>query len=237
MYRLFLKITKGLDLVANMFKQHVTAEGMVLVQQAEDAASSKVFVRKVIELHDKYMAYVTDCFSNNSLFHKALKEAFEVFCNKIVAGCSSAELLASYCDNILKKGGSEKLSDEAIEETLDKVVKLLAYISDKDLFAEFYRKKLSRRLLFDKSANDDHERLILTKLKQQCGGQFTSKMEGMVTDLTLAKENQNHFQDYLNNNPAASPGIDLTVTVLTTGFWPSYKSSDLSLPQEMVGSA
>lgn len=42
------------------------------------------------------------------------------------------------------------------------------------------RKKLARRLLFDKSANDDHERCILTKLKQQCGGQFTSKMEGMV---------------------------------------------------------
>ncbi|KAM3231468.1 cullin-1 [Capsicum chacoense] len=244
MYRLFHRITKGLDPVANMFKQHVTAEGMVLVQQAEDSASNKaesssgsqeqVFVRKVIELHDKYMAYVTESFANNSLFHKALKEAFEVFCNKVVAGCSSAELLASYCDNILKKGGSEKLSDDAIEETLDKVVKLLAYISDKDLFAEFYRKKLSRRLLFDKSANDDHERLILTKLKQQCGGQFTSKMEGMVTDLTLAKENQSQFQEYLNNNLAANPGIDLTVTVLTTGFWPSYKSSDLSLPAEMV---
>jgi hypothetical protein len=45
------------------------------------------------------------------------------------------------------QGGSEKLSDEAIEETLEKVVKLLAYISDKDLFAEFYRKRLARRLL------------------------------------------------------------------------------------------
>jgi hypothetical protein len=45
------------------------------------------------------------------------------------------------------QGGSEKLSDEEIEETLDKVVKLLAYISDKDLFAEFYRKRLARRLL------------------------------------------------------------------------------------------
>ncbi|KAL3328694.1 hypothetical protein AABB24_036036 [Solanum stoloniferum] len=243
MYRLFHKIPKGLEPVSNMFKQHVVAEGMVLVQQAEDTTNSKaessgsgeqVFVRKLIELHDKYMAYVTNCFANNSLFHKALKEAFEVFCNKIVSGCSSAEHLASFCDNILKKGGSEKLSDDDIEETLDKVVKLLAYISDKDLFAEFYRKKLSRRLLFDKSANDDHERLILTKLKQQCGGQFTSKMEGMVTDLTLARENQNHFQEYLSNNPAASPGIDLTVTVLTTGFWPSYKSSDLCLPVEMV---
>ncbi|KAB1220460.1 Cullin-1 [Morella rubra] len=48
------------------------------------------------------------------------------------------------------------------------VVKLLAHKSDKDLFAEFYRKKLARRLLFDKSANDEHERSILTKLKQQC---------------------------------------------------------------------
>ncbi|RVW55622.1 Cullin-1 [Vitis vinifera] len=247
MYRLFSKIPRGLEPVSNIFKQHVTAEGTALVKQAEDAASNKkadkrdvvglqeqVFVRKVIELHDKYLAYVNDCFNNHTLFHKALKEAFEVFCNKGVAGSSSAELLATFCDNILKKGGSEKLSDEAIEETLEKVVKLLAYISDKDLFAEFYRKKLARRLLFDKSANDDHERSILTKLKQQCGGQFTSKMEGMVTDLTLARENQTHFEEYLSNNPNANPGIDLTVTVLTTGFWPSYKSFDLNLPAEMV---
>lgn len=47
------------------------------------------------------------------------------------------------------------------------------------------RKKLARRLLFDKSANDEHERSILTKLKQQCGGQFTSKMEGMVSSLII----------------------------------------------------
>ncbi|CAN4113571.1 unnamed protein product [Withania somnifera] len=235
MYRLFSKIPRGLDPVANIFKQHVTAEGTALVKQAEDAASNKkVFVRKVIELHDKYLTYVNNCFQNHTLFHKALKEAFELFCNKGVAGSSSAELLATFCDNILKKGGSEKLSDEAIEETLEKVVKLLAYISDKDLFAEFYRKKLARRLLFDKSANDEHERSILTKLKQQCGGQFTSKMEGMVTDLTLARENQASFEEYLSNNPAANPGIDLTVTVLTTGFWPSYKSFDLNLPAEMV---
>jgi len=55
-----------------------------------------------------------------------------------------------------------------------------------------------------------------------------------VTDLTLAKENQTSFEEYLSNNPNADPGIDLTVTVLTTGFWPSYKSFDLNLPAEMV---
>ncbi|KAF2310979.1 hypothetical protein GH714_018889 [Hevea brasiliensis] len=132
------------------------------------------------------------------LQEQALKEAFEVFCNKGVAGSSSAELLATFCDNILKKGGSEKLSDEAIEETLEKVVKLLAYIS---------------------------------------GGQFTSKMEGMVrkvTDWTSARKIQTSFEEYLSNNPNANPGIDLTVTVSKTDIWPRYKSFDLNLPAEMV---
>ncbi|XP_048135645.1 cullin-1-like [Rhodamnia argentea] len=244
----FSKIPGGLNPAASIFKQLVAADGIALVRKAEDAASNKKaekkdavglhaqdFVWKMIELDDKYLAYVKDNLENSTLFHKARKEAFEVFCNQGVGGSSSAELLATFCDNMLKKGGSEKNSDEAIiEEELEKVVKLLSYISDKDLFAEFHRKKLARRLLFDKSANDDHERSILTKLKQQCGGQFTSKMEGMVTDLTLARENQNSFEEYLSNNPNASPGIDLTVTVLTTGFWPSYKSFDLNLPAEMV---
>ncbi|KAM0998396.1 hypothetical protein ACFX13_008265 [Malus domestica] len=243
-FRLYNKIPKGLDPVSLVFKQHITAEGTALVQQAEDAASSQarggagtqeqVLIKNIIELHDKYMKYVDDSFQNHTLFHKALKEAFEVFCNKSVSGSSSAELLAGFCDNILKKGGSDRLSDEAIEETLEKVVKLLAYISDKDLYAEFYRKKLARRLLFDRSANEDHERSILTKLKQQCGGQFTSKMEGMVTDLTIARDHQKGFEEYLHDNPAVNPGMDLTVTVLTTGYWPSYKSFDLNLPEEMV---
>ena len=84
-----------------------------------------------------------------------------------VSGSSSAELLANFCDNILKKGSSGKLSDEDIEETLEKVsftpdeiyylasnrnilelhnflinlqvVKLLDYISNMDLFTKFYR--------------------------------------------------------------------------------------------------
>ncbi|KAG5628227.1 hypothetical protein H5410_013445 [Solanum commersonii] len=285
LYRLFSKIPRGLDPVAIILKQHVTAEGTALVKQAEDAASNKkfvllmsfvqrflvniissllyqkhevtkfdfhlndcfvsftsfvlqymiidnlvvgnvtskrcvlqqankrdvvglqeqVFVRKVIELHDKYLAYVNNCFQYCTLFHKSICFFF-------------VPLEQEKADN----------------RSHLQVVKLLAYISDKDLFADFYRKKLSRQLLFDKSANDEHERSILTKLKQQCGGEFTSKMEGMVTDLTLARENQASFEEYLSNNLIANLGIDLTVTVLTSGFWPSYKSFDLNLPAEMV---
>lgn len=55
-----------------------------------------------------------------------------------------------------------------------------------------------------------------------------------VVDLTLARDNQLKFEEYLRDNSHVNPGIDLTVTVLTTGFWPSYKSFDLNLPSEMV---
>jgi cullin 1 len=252
MFRLFKRIPAGLPPVADIFKKHVEKEGVTLVKQAEDAAGAKkdpgakdkaaaaaqsteqVFVRSVIQLHDKYLQYVIDCFSNDSLFHRALKEAFEVFYNKGVAGSTSAELLATFCDKLLQKGSSEKLSDEEVETTLEKVVKLLAYISDKDLFAEFYRKKLSRRLLFDRSANDDHERSILTKLKTQCGAQFTSKMEGMVTDLQIAKDNQKEFEKWLDDDDTRRPKMEFGVTVLTTGFWPTYKFTELALPEECV---
>ncbi|CAI9099712.1 OLC1v1036572C1 [Oldenlandia corymbosa var. corymbosa] len=250
MYRLFSKVREGLNPVAEAFKHHVTEQAIALKKQAEEAAKhekeadkkdfaalpEQVFVREVIDLHDKYVGYVNDCFQSHPLFHKALKEAFEVFCNKSVGGSSCAELLATLCESVLVKGGgAEKLSDEGIEETFENIVKFLAYVRDKDLFAEFYRKKLARRLVCDRSASYEHERSFLTKLKQQCGRHFTSKMEVMVSDLALSRENQQEFKEYLSQNPQTNPGIDFTVTVLTAGYWPSYnKTSNLNLPSEMV---
>lgn len=248
MFELFSRIPKGLDPIAAYFKKHVTDRGMALVKAAEEAMQSKApgarskgdgegssaeqtFMRDVIQLHDDYLAYVMNQFNKNTQFHKALKEAFETFCNKTVAGSTFAELLASFCDNLLKKCSAEKLTDDAVEETLDKVVKLLAYISDKDLFAEFYRKRLARRLLFDRSANDDAEKSILTKLKQQCGSTFTSKLEGMVTDMALAKDFQQKFAQWAEEK---KPKVEISVNVLTTGFWPTYKFVELTLPREMV---
>lgn len=58
-----------------------------------------------------------------------------------------------------------------------------------------------------------------------------------MTDLSLAKENQNKYVEYRSIKGVARTGIDLNVTVLTTGFWPTYKSSDLNLPSEMVQAA
>ena len=66
--------------------------------------------------------YVAECFSSSSLFHKALKEAFESFCNKQVAGSSSAELMANFCDNLLKKVHSSSADVLFISMVLQRVL-------------------------------------------------------------------------------------------------------------------
>ena len=41
MYRLFSRISKGLDPIADCFKEHVESEGMKLVKQVTEAAEAK----------------------------------------------------------------------------------------------------------------------------------------------------------------------------------------------------
>merc|ERR1719247_1960100 len=125
-----------------------------------------------------------------------MKEAFEVFVNKDIGTTSTAELLSNFCDNLLKKSG-ERLSEEALEDKLEKVVRLFSYLSDKDIFAEFYKKQLAKRLLLARSSSDDAERSMIAKLKLRCGAQFTSKLEGMVTDMNLSSDMQSAFSDHL----------------------------------------
>ena len=44
-------------------------------------------------------------------------------------------------------------------------------IQGKDVFEAFYKKDLAKRLLLGKSASIDAERLMITKLKTECGAQ------------------------------------------------------------------
>ena len=52
-----------------------------------------------------------------------------------------------------------------------------------------------------------------------------------MTDLQLARDKQQGFEDWKRENAADKPlAMELQVTVLTTGFWPSYK---VRTPQNM----
>lgn len=70
---------------------------------------------------------------------------------------------------------------------------LFRFIHGKDVFEAFYKKDLAKRLLVGKSASVDAEKSMLSKLKQECGGVFTLKLEGMFKDMELSKDIMNAF--------------------------------------------
>jgi cullin 1 len=48
-------------------------------------------------------------------------------------------------------------------------------------------------------------------------------MEGMVSDLQLARDMQQRFKEWKSQRSVQHSKIDLSLTVLTTGYWPTYK--------------
>jgi len=245
MWRMFSLVDNGLNPIAQAFRNYVTERGTKIVdervEQAKAIASKSEalgdpsFIQTLLDLHDTFKGIVSECFSQDSLFQKSLKEAFEVFINRDIGKYSFAALMSSFCDRILKKSG-ERHSDDQVEQLLTKMVELFSFLSDKDLFAEIYRNQLSKRLLYETSASEDAEKSMIAKLKMKCGAQFTSKLEGMITDLSLASDLQKDFRDYcdgLTEGRNSMGGIDFNVTVLTTGFWPSYQVQDANLCPEM----
>lgn len=258
MYRLFSRVPNGLLPMAKIVQAHIEHMGGEVINQREarineegekDSNQDPNFVKALLSLHDKCVGVVNAQFEKNSLFHKALKEAFVEFVNKDVGKYKNADLLSSFCDRVLKKGG-EKLSDTEVEDHLEKVVNLFTYLTDKDLFAEIYRNQLAKRLLNARSSSDDWEKLMIGKLKHRCGAQFTGKMEGMLNDLAVGVDHQKEFLEHLKSKSssagAASAGVsplgpgskmapeDFSVKVLTTGYWPSYQQMDVRLPDEML---
>jgi len=247
MYRLFSRVPNGLPPMAALARAHIEQCGNDVINRREarleagekDSNQDPAFVKELLALHDKYIAVVSDQFGGNALFQKALKEAFVEFVNRDVGKFSNAELMSSFCDRILKSGG-EKLSDEDVEAYLEKLVHLFSYLTDKDLFAEIYRNQLAKRLLAQRSASDDAERLMIGKLKLRCGSQFTGKMEGMLNDLAIGADHQADFEAHLGDEKCLAQlggKMEFSVQVLTTGYWPTFAAIDAHLPHEIVACA
>jgi len=191
-------------------------------------------IEQLMRVHETYFELVRHCFSGHATFQKALKEAFENILNRPppVGQSSSAELVATYADLLLRKGGLS-LEESAVERALDQLVRLFSYLQDKDMFVEFSRKQLATRLLTQRSASRDAERSMIGKLKLLMGAQFTSKLEGMFNDMRQAAEHVTDFQRFCMERQLDVGGIELTVQTLTTGFWPSYPIDDIQLPTEL----
>uniref|UniRef100_A0A672MRM8 Cullin-4A n=1 Tax=Sinocyclocheilus grahami TaxID=75366 RepID=A0A672MRM8_SINGR len=229
LYELLNKVKGGLTALLQAWRDYIKSFGGEIVSSPE---KDKEMVQELLDFKDK-MDHVTQrCFQRNDTFINAMKEAFESFINK--RPNKPAELIAKYVDSKLRAGNKEA-TEEELERILDKIMIIFRFIHGKDVFEAFYKKDLAKRLLVGKSASVDAEKSMLSKLKHECGAAFTSKLEGMFKDMELSKDIMIQFKQvcYMQNQSDPS-NIELTVNILTMGYWPSYTPMDVHLPTEMV---
>lgn len=181
----------GLEKIENHGKPKATTESNLDPHNNQDSSAKKnekppsaddpELIKAFICLYDDFTAMIQDVLCD-PLFSNGLKDAFQTFMNRDVGKFKFADFLSSYADRLLRTGSSTtaSMSESDIEVELEKIVVLFTHIVDKDLFNEIYRNQLAKRLLNQKSASNEMERVMIGKLKLRCGSQFTSKLEGKV---------------------------------------------------------
>lgn len=227
MYALFRRVPTGLQTLREVMSNFLRETGKQLVNDPETSKEPVEFVQRLLDEKDKYDRIIQVSFANDKLLQNALNGAFEFFIN---LSPRSPEYISLFVDNKLRKG-LKGVSEDDVETVLDKVMMLFRYLQEKDLFEKYYKQHLAKRLLSGRTVSDDAERSLIVKLKTECGYQFTSKLEGMFTDMKTSRDTMDTF---LAATPAPPDAPSLSVQVLTTGSWPTQPGARCNLPQEIL---
>ena len=110
----------------------------------------------------------------------------------------------------LMRRGFKGATERDVERQLDQVILIFRYLNDKDVFEAYYKQHLAKRLLHARSMPSDAERSMLAKLKSECGYQFTTKLEGMFTDIRFSKDAMDKYRahsDARSGTPTAGDAM------------------------------
>uniref|UniRef100_M8CEC8 Cullin-3 n=1 Tax=Aegilops tauschii TaxID=37682 RepID=M8CEC8_AEGTA len=228
MYTLFRRVPDGLSTIRDMMTSYLRETGKHLVTDPERLKDPVEFVQCLLNEKDKHDKIINVAFGNDKTFQNALNSSFEFFIN---LNNRSPEFISLYVDDKLRKG-LKGATEEDVEGILDKVMMLFRYLQEKDVFEKYYKQHLAKRLLSGKTVSDDAERSMIVKLKTECGYQFTSKLEGMFTDMKTSQDTMQDF--YAKKSEELGDGPTLDVHILTTGSWPTQPSPPCSLPPEIL---
>uniref|UniRef100_A0A0B7AG79 Cullin family profile domain-containing protein n=2 Tax=Arion vulgaris TaxID=1028688 RepID=A0A0B7AG79_9EUPU len=229
MYKLFIRVPNGLKTMSDCISKYLREQGRALVsEEGEESKNAITYVQNLLDLKDRFGHFLHESFSDDKLFKQMISGDFEYFIN---INPKSPEYLSLFVDDKLKKG-VKGMTEQEIENVLDKSMVLFRYLQEKDVFERYYKQHLARRLLLNKSGSDDSEKNMISKLKTECGCQFTSKLEGMFKDMALSASIQEEFKHYCVDKSVSLSGVDLTVRVLTTGYWPTQTATPINIPME-----
>lgn len=243
------------------FEDYIHQSGSAIVN---DTGKGDEMVIRLLEFRRTLDIIIRDSFAGDEAFTHGLREAFSQFINdkKIATSWGTGtskvgEMIAKHIDMLLRgglktlpksiltdskdrseaeKSGQASTGDEdaELDRQLDQALELFRFIQGKDVFEAFYKKDLARRLLMGRSASQDAERNMLSKLKSECGSSFTHNLEQMFKDMELAKDEMANYKDWLAGPGRDKGGVDLSVSILSQAAWPSYPDVKMLVPPDVA---
>ena len=172
----------------------------------------------MIDLKKEMDSLVEDCFANNPQFQDTKNKAFSTFMNKDFY----AKQLSNYTDFCMKSGFKGK-SDDEIEKSLNEIIGLFKCLNTKLVFQIEANKKMSDRLIKGSSVSTNHEKKLISKLKQESGVNYVSKMTQMMSDLDKNKKETDEYKAL--SHRGVPNGIKFNVQVVSQSAWEINKKS------------
>ncbi|CAG0919494.1 unnamed protein product [Notodromas monacha] len=257
LYNLLKPIRGALHPVAQELRIHIESAGLDSIKGLQGDGVPGGFVESLLEVHDRYSLMIKEVFFADQVFTGALDKAFSNIINLRIdskAPCRSPELLAKYCDLLLKKSSKSSAVNSGtssvnsptygvptpsvplvlntefeIEDKLSKSITLFKYLDDKDVFQKFYSKMMAKRLIHQLSVSMDMEEAMINRFKQVCGYEFTNKLHRMFTDMSLSADHNAKFNDFLKKKDDVVLPLGFHIYVLQAGAWPLSNSSTIQL--------
>ncbi|RKO91623.1 Cullin [Blyttiomyces helicus] len=198
----------------------------------------KVYVEALLATHKRFASLVATAFRSEPGFSGALDRACKEFVNRnkvcVDGSKKSPELLAKYCDSLLKKS-NKGTEDGDLDEVLTSIMTVFKFVEDKDVFQKFYSQFLPRRLVGGTSASEDAEASMISKLKVDCGVEYTSKLQRMFTDVGLSADLNSAFKEQMDRSHEKAEALDFYVLVCGQASWPLVPpKTTFNIPEELL---
>lgn len=239
LFKLVSRVPNATTDLKKIVENHIYQMGIEAIDRVSGTAINdpKIYVETILDIHSKFFKLVQDAFGGEQGFTAALDKACGKFINNNAVTqaanntTKSPELLARYCDALLRKGG-KAVEETDLEEKFNQIMVVFNYIEDKDVFQKFYGKMLAKRLVGQLSASDDYEESMISKLKQACGFEYTSKLQRMFQDIGVSKNLIDQYRTYCESKKIEDT-VDFSIMVLSSNSWPFSAPPNFVLPLEL----
>ena len=176
----------------------------------------KLFYENIDLLKKNIDHFISDSFLSDERFKSTSKESLTKGMNQKPGFI--CDTFSKYIDNVLRED-ADKLSLNEIKNIINEYMVLFKYIENKDLFENFFIKKLCIRCLFDLNKSEEAQNYLIEQLKNECGPYFVSKSQEMISDVKASQEMSQLFNKESENQFY----IPVNYFVLSNYTWPIDK--------------